>query len=608
MGRRQDNQAAPNHDGNEYYENGEIPSWGDVFFFLKRYFQDEWIGIIGNFILFCGCLYTFIFGLALMGESTMVLGGCNAVGILEYADNPVALVMAGILATAIFQTSVVTNFIVGSLVGNMLTIHDCIFVTIGANVGKSVLNTIIALSNFTDVSLLERSIAGAAVNDIHLILTMVVLIPLECATNILYRMGEAILPVDLSSVTYKWNGVIDLAVRPFTNKLIIANKDLYIQIISGDMEKCSDAYPIVCQDGVRSYEACNTGLISCDPVSGFCPIFFKDGNDQLKDEIVAIITLGIAVCFILLSIFGMIKLINKMLMNTPLEVVAKLSNQNPIVSMILGCGSVFLLNSASITESCLMPYVATGIIELEQVLPWCLGSNFGIAMTCMLSAWYSGNEGHLHVTISNLFFHVFGTMIWYIFPVMREFPIHGSLISGIIVRMWRFASLFYFGFTFFLCPLMVYGITKLLYSKNTFFISLGGIIVCVLIFLIGLSIFVWFWRSGRERFILYFEEPTSNKMSIPDDVSEDSFRNNDEGTDYRSDLSSIGFEEVKLARGQGRKEHATKITSKKLNSMRIQAITAPSSSGRNGRKRLVKNAAVEKTENCCCNDPTFLAV
>lgn len=79
------------------------------------------------------------------------------------------------------------------------------------------------------------------------------------------------------------------------------------------------------------------------------------------------LTLGIALVVIFSCLYGMIFLINRMLISLPIEVIAKVTNMTTIPSMITGCVVGLLMGNSSVTESMMTPFVGTGIVELEQV-------------------------------------------------------------------------------------------------------------------------------------------------------------------------------------------------------------------------------------------------
>ena len=288
-----------------------------------------------------------------------------------------------------------------------------------------------------------------------------------------------------------------------------------------------------------------------------------------------------------------------MLINTPVEVIAKLTTQNNYLVMFLGCGSSFLFSSTSLTECSIMPFVATGILEIEQMFPWCLGSNLGMAVINMLIAWSTGNANFLRVTVANVFFNVLGTLMWYPIPYFREFPLHGALIVGIMTRMWRLVCIVHFAVTFILVPLTFLGLGRLLYSGNKTNV-VGWLIFIVIIFVFLTSAYCWFNFYGRERFIAFFEEPDMEPAKANGrDYDEDSY-DDDEYTDERSDVSSIGFEEPRPTRTSGVKNSSRTRT---FEAVRPKAISPPK-----GRKRLIKNSGTTDDQNCCCADPNFLGV
>jgi len=314
-----------------------------------------------------------------------------------------------------------------------------------------------------------------------------------------------------------------------------------------------------------------------------------------KDLQYAALSMTISMAAILLSLCGMVKLINKVLINTPVEVIAKLSTQNNYVVMLMGCGSSLLFSSSAFTECAIMPLVATGILELEQMFPWCLGSNFGVAIANMLLAWSTGSETYLQVAIANLFFNLFGTMVWYPFRYLREFPLHGALVVGIVTRMWRIVSFVYFAITFIIGPLVIMGLGHLIYSKKSTSLGLGWTLVTMLMLLIFTGFYNWFFNSGREKFISFFEE-TFDDDNIGGDVSYDEYSYDDDDTD-RSDMSSIGFEEARAT-----KQSKSRRSRKTFETVRPKAVSPPPA-----RKRLVKNAGLSVDENCCCTDQNFLS-
>jgi len=64
----------------------------------------------------------------------------------------------------------------------------------GANIGTSVTNTIVAMGQMGDKDQLQRAFAGATVHDVFNYLSVLILLPLEAATEYLYLLTNAITP------------------------------------------------------------------------------------------------------------------------------------------------------------------------------------------------------------------------------------------------------------------------------------------------------------------------------------------------------------------------------------------------------------------------------
>ena len=108
-------------------------------------------------------LYFFLFGLELLGSGAKVMSGCKAGELFGSDTNPIAGLMVGILATVLLQSSSTTTSIIVSLVGNGITIDQGIYMVMGANIGTSVTNTIVAMVSSKSVARLTSMILEVVV-------------------------------------------------------------------------------------------------------------------------------------------------------------------------------------------------------------------------------------------------------------------------------------------------------------------------------------------------------------------------------------------------------------------------------------------------------------
>jgi sodium-dependent phosphate cotransporter len=65
------------------------------------------------------------------------------------------------------------------------------FISSGANVGTSVTNTLVAMGHFAHKEELRRGFAGATVHDIFNLLSVLVILPFQWATNFLGHLSYA---------------------------------------------------------------------------------------------------------------------------------------------------------------------------------------------------------------------------------------------------------------------------------------------------------------------------------------------------------------------------------------------------------------------------------
>lgn len=163
--------------------------------------------------------------------------------------------------------------------------------------------------------------------------------------------------------------------------LMFYSKGITEAIISKKIGSCEERYPVFCEDSNETFDSCITGLISCDESTGHCPIFFSGEATQKSDQIKGAITLAIALLVITSCLYGMMFLIYRMLVETPVGIIARCSSFNTYVLMIYGCAFGLLLGNSSATESMLTPFVGMGIIELDQVKKECCH----IVYCCMIT-------------------------------------------------------------------------------------------------------------------------------------------------------------------------------------------------------------------------------
>lgn len=494
-------------------------SWGEVFQSCCIHPPKVWAQIIFSLAAVFFLLYWFLFGLDLLAISAKVLSGCTAGSLFGNDKNPLAALVIGIICTALIQSSSTTTSIIVSLVGSdTIGIQSAVYMVMGANIGTSVTNTIVAMGHLGDGDELERAFAGATVHDVFNFLSAAILFIIELATQYLYYLTKAILPSNVRKGK-QWEGPIKQIVAPLVDKIIIANSAVIKHVAGGG--SCKHFYPTTCVANVENYESCQTGLIGCSSTTNHCPLFFQNKATQKDDEVSGGVCFFIALVILIICLVCLVSILQRMLMGMSTRIIYKATNINGYLAMLVGCGITMLVQSSSITTSVLVPFVGMGIIRIEQMFPLTLGSNLGTTTTALMASMVSEKVEALQIALCHLFFNISGILIWYPIPFMRKVPLNIAKSLGKMTHIWRGFPIVYIVAVFFLFPLLLLGISVLFEKGTIGFTALGCMLAIIIVLLIVWALFKWY-RGGKERFIAYISVREKEKKSfhaLPDDIS-----------------------------------------------------------------------------------------
>lgn len=510
-------------DRQEELEEMEDATWGEVCSTCCVHDAKEWGLIFLGLAGVCFFLYFFLFGLDLLGNGAKVIGGCSAGALFGDNTNPVAGLMIGILATVLIQSSSSSTSIVVSLVGaDTISVKTGIYMVMGANIGTSVTNTIVAMGHLGDGDELERAFAGATVHDMFNFLSVGLFFPIEVVTHYLYWLSLAVVgggDDGRESQGEKWTGPIKRMVGPLTKTIIVPNKNVPKDVAKG--KDCDDYYPVNCTDGILDASNCEkVGLIKCDKKAG-CPAFFQDGASRRDDEISGAVCFVLGVTILMICLIGLVTLLQKMLMGMSNRILYKATNVNGYLAILIGAGLTILVQSSSITTSALTPFVGMGALRLEQMLPLTLGANIGTTVTGLLASLVSSGTDALQVALCHLFFNISGIIVWYPLPFMRKFPLNAAKQLGKVTRSWRGFPIVYILIVFGLIPLLLLGLSSLFNQGSKGFTVLGSFLTVILILLIALFAYKWMKGGLKESTIERFatrERKNKAVVALPDDM------------------------------------------------------------------------------------------
>jgi len=520
----------------EHTEEIGDATWNEVCRTCCVHTPQEWGLIALGLFMVMFFLYFFLVGLSLLGTAAKVLGGCTAGSLFGDDTNPVAGVMVGILSTVLIQSSSSTTSIIVSLVGaGSITVKSGIYMVMGANIGTSVTNTIVAMGHLGDGDELERAFAGATVHDMFNFLSVGVLFPIELITGYLFYLSKALVPDEVASGD-KWVGPVGVLVDPLANIIIMANKSVTTTLAKGK-GTCDSGdvfYPVFCVGGEVGYKTCvppkggcadgvecpKVGLITCDKDAG-CPAFFQDGATRRDDEISGAVVFFLALVILIGCLIGLVTILQKMLMGMSTRIIYKATNINGYLAILVGCGITILVQSSSITTSALTPFVGMGALRLEQMFPLTLRANIGTTFTGLLASLVSSSVDSLQVALCHLFFNITGILIWYPIPFMRRVPLAMARTLGKATRIWRGFPILYIFICFVIIPIILFGLSSLFTQDSKGYTVLGSFLAIALILMILLFTYKWLKGGLKESVVQTFEKRQRRKtyeQALPDDI------------------------------------------------------------------------------------------
>ncbi|XP_041913922.1 solute carrier family 34 member 2b [Alosa sapidissima] len=451
---------------------------------------------IGKLCLLLGFLYMFVCSLDVLSSAFQLVGGKAAGDIFQdnvVLSNPVAGLVIGVLVTVLVQSSSTSSSIVVSMVSSgLLEVRSAVPIIMGANIGTSVTNTIVAMMQAGDRNEFRRAFGGATVHDFFNWLSVLVLLPLEVATGVLYKLTDLIIISFNLQTGQDAPDILKVITEPLTKNIIELDKSVISGIATGDPAArnkslikiwCKTETVITLQNvTVPGPENCTVGALCWTEGNltwtqknvsetinlARCKHIFANAN--LPDLAVGLILLGLSLAILCTCLILIVKLLNSMLKGQVAVVIKKVLNTDfpypfgwvtGYIAMFVGAGMTFIVQSSSVFTSAITPLVGIGVISIERAYPLTLGSNIGTTTTAILAALASPGEtlaNALQISLCHFFFNIFGILLWYPIPFMRV-PIRLAKGLGDHTAKYRWFAAVYLVLCFLVMPLTVLGLS-----------------------------------------------------------------------------------------------------------------------------------------------------
>ncbi|MEC8975081.1 MAG: Na/Pi symporter [Actinomycetota bacterium] len=350
-----------------------------------------------------GLIYTFLVGVSSLESGIKVMGADTQESLFSSVSNPIAGLFIGILGTVLVQSSSASTSVIVGLVGTgALGVGDAVPMVMGANIGTTVTNTLVALAHMRQSEEFKRAFAAATVHDFFNLMAVCVLLPIEIATGVLSNLAEKISGKLVGSAGSEWKSPIKKWVK--------------------------------------------------EPVG-----WLKDLGDAIgaKGNVLGTFLVIAGLIIILLSLAYITRNMRQLVADRIEASLNKvLGTGAGIVAMILGILITISVQSSSITTSIMIPLAAAGVVTLRNIYPVTLGANVGTTITALLAALAASRPEALTVGIVHTLFNVGGIALLYPLPGVREIPIRAAEKLARIAVSRRVIAIAYVVTTFIVIPLL----------------------------------------------------------------------------------------------------------------------------------------------------------
>jgi len=330
-----------------------------------------------------------------MGGSLKLFGKDFSETLIATTSNPFVGLFIGILATSIIQSSSsTTSIVVGMVAGGALTIDTAIPIIMGANIGTSITNTIASLPQINRSNEFKRAFAAATVHDFFNFLSVIILFPLQLATN-------------------------------------------FLGLLSFEMEKIFA--------GVGGLNFLSPVKAITKPVVELVKEYFREIDLPWLMFVISLLLLFIALKY-------MVSSLKVIVVSRAKDWFDKYLFKTAIRAFTVGIILTIMVQSSSITTSLIVPMAGAGLLTLEQIFPYTLGSNIGTTITAILAALITGNVAAVTVAFAHTLFNISGIVIFW---PLKKLPITMARKFAELSIKNKLIPIAYVLIVFFIIPLLV---------------------------------------------------------------------------------------------------------------------------------------------------------
>ncbi len=338
------------------------------------------------------CLAIFLFSIDLMIASLQHANGFLS-SIVEGTSNPFAGLFAGLLITALIQSSSTTTSLAVALVASgSITLEQAVPIVMGANVGTTITSSLVSLGFINHKKEFKRAVAAGTYHCFFNLLTVVILFPLE------YYYG-------FLSGASSWLG-----------------EQLFH----------------------------SSGTVGEKSIMHWSP--FQWMIAPITNALPGVLVAAIAFVLILVSILFFRKIISDLLDARSPDAFSRFFFQGEFRSFLWGLGTTAAIRSSTITTSVVVPIVAKKIVSIRLAAPFVMGANMGTTITAFIAALMNSGNNTINLALAHFLFNALGVLFFFPVPALKYVPINLSLGLAELTQRYRIAGFLFILLTFFLIP------------------------------------------------------------------------------------------------------------------------------------------------------------
>jgi len=283
-------------------------------------------------------------------------------------------------------------------------VRSAIFMIMGANIGTTVTAKLVSLGHITRKAEFRRAFAASSVHDTFNLITVSLLYPLEYYFHILEHAAT-------------WMG------RIFVDVTGITKPENYLK------------------------------KITTPTIEGLADLLGKDPR--------LVLLVSVVITFFML--WGIVKLLQSLVLKKLESFFDTYIFRNLAMSFTVGLILTVMVQSSSITTSLIVPLAGAGVLRLQQIFPFTIGSNIGTTITGLLAALAVAGQPGIDpklvlagstVAFAHFLFNASGAVIFLPFRRIREIPVHVAEWLAEVCLKNRIIPIVFIVLVFYLIPLV----------------------------------------------------------------------------------------------------------------------------------------------------------